>query len=368
MTPGPARPRGRPHLPRRGLRRRRRDLRRGRLQHRHDRLPGDADRPVLPPAGRRHDRPADRQHRRQRRGPGVRPHLGQRLRRARPEPRPEQLAQHAQRSTTSSTTQGVVGISRRRHPRAHPPPARARRHAGRHLQRRPRRRRRRLRRARCWPAPPMEGADLAHEVTTDEPYVVPAVGEKRFTVAALDLGIKAATPRYMAQRGVEVHVLPATTTGEELLALRARRRLPLQRPGRPGHHRRPGRRHAGGARRRRAAVRHLLRQPDPRPGAGPRHLQAPLRPPRREPAGAGAAHRQGARHQPQPRLRRRRADRRHPVDTPVRPGRGQPRRPQRRRRRGAEPACRPGLQRPVPPGGGARARTTRPACSRSSRD
>ncbi len=69
-------------------------------------------------------------------------------------------------------------------------------------------------------SPPMEGADLAHEVTTDKPYVVPAVGEKRFTVAALDLGIKAATPRYMAQHGVEVHVLPATTTGEELLALR----------------------------------------------------------------------------------------------------------------------------------------------------
>ncbi|TAL13085.1 MAG: carbamoyl-phosphate synthase small subunit [Frankiales bacterium] len=68
-------------------------------------------------------------------------------------------------------------------------------------------------------SPPMEGADLAHEVTTDRPYVVPAVGEKRFTVAALDLGIKAATPRYMAQHGVEVHVLPATTTGEELLAL-----------------------------------------------------------------------------------------------------------------------------------------------------
>jgi carbamoyl-phosphate synthase small subunit len=68
-------------------------------------------------------------------------------------------------------------------------------------------------------SPPMEGADLAHEVTTAEPYVVPAIGEKRFTVAALDLGIKAATPRYMAQHGVEVHVLPATTTGEELLAL-----------------------------------------------------------------------------------------------------------------------------------------------------
>ncbi len=69
-------------------------------------------------------------------------------------------------------------------------------------------------------SPEMVGADLAHEVTTAQPYVVPAVGEKRFTVAALDLGIKASTPRYLSQQGCEVHVLPATTTGEELLALR----------------------------------------------------------------------------------------------------------------------------------------------------
>src|SRR5204863_5065845 len=40
-------------------------------------------------------------------------------------------------------------------------------------------------------APPMAGADLTGEVTTPGPYVVAATGEKRFTVAALDLGIKA---------------------------------------------------------------------------------------------------------------------------------------------------------------------------------
>ena len=68
-------------------------------------------------------------------------------------------------------------------------------------------------------SPAMEGSDLAHEVTTRQPYVVPSVGEKRFTVAALDLGIKTSTPRYLAQRGCEVHVLPATTTGAQLLAL-----------------------------------------------------------------------------------------------------------------------------------------------------
>ena len=74
--------------------------------------------------------------------------------------------------------------------------------------------------AKVQASPPMEGADLAHEVTTREPYVVPAVGERRFTVAALDLGIKAATPRYMAQQGIEVHVLPATASGDDLLALK----------------------------------------------------------------------------------------------------------------------------------------------------
>jgi carbamoyl-phosphate synthase small subunit len=65
----------------------------------------------------------------------------------------------------------------------------------------------------------MEGLELADEVTTAEPYVVPAVGERRFRVAALDLGIKANTPRMMAERGIEVHVLPATVTVDDVLAV-----------------------------------------------------------------------------------------------------------------------------------------------------
>jgi carbamoyl-phosphate synthase small subunit len=74
-----------------------------------------------------------------------------------------------------------------------------------------------LRRVLAGPA--MTGADLAREVSTRQPYVVPARGEKRFTVAALDLGIKAMTPRRMAERGIEVHVLPATSTAADLLAV-----------------------------------------------------------------------------------------------------------------------------------------------------
>ncbi|MFW6719312.1 glutamine-hydrolyzing carbamoyl-phosphate synthase small subunit [Streptomyces sp. MAR4 CNY-716] len=66
----------------------------------------------------------------------------------------------------------------------------------------------------------MKGADLAPEVATEEAYVVPAVGAKRFTVAALDLGIKGMTPRRLAERGIEVHVLPATAAVEEVYAVR----------------------------------------------------------------------------------------------------------------------------------------------------
>ena len=68
-------------------------------------------------------------------------------------------------------------------------------------------------------APQMSGAALAAEVTTDEAFVVPAVGEKRFTVAAIDLGIKAMTPALMAQQGIEVHVLPCTATYEDIRAV-----------------------------------------------------------------------------------------------------------------------------------------------------
>jgi carbamoyl-phosphate synthase small subunit len=66
----------------------------------------------------------------------------------------------------------------------------------------------------------MTGADLSAQVATAEPYTVPAVGAKRLTVAALDLGIKGMTPLRMAERGIEVHVLPATATAEEVYAVR----------------------------------------------------------------------------------------------------------------------------------------------------
>ncbi|MEU1165674.1 carbamoyl phosphate synthase small subunit, partial [Streptomyces sp. NPDC005921] len=73
--------------------------------------------------------------------------------------------------------------------------------------------------ARVQAQPHMKGASLYEEVATKEAYVVPAVGQKRFTVAAVDLGIKGMTPQRMAERGIEVHVLPATATEDDVYAV-----------------------------------------------------------------------------------------------------------------------------------------------------
>ncbi|AKJ14395.1 carbamoyl phosphate synthase small subunit [Streptomyces incarnatus] len=73
--------------------------------------------------------------------------------------------------------------------------------------------------ARVQAQPHMKGASLYEEVATKEAYVVPAIGEKKFTVAAIDLGIKGMTPQRMAERGIEVHVLPATATADEVYAV-----------------------------------------------------------------------------------------------------------------------------------------------------
>ncbi|GAA4393476.1 MULTISPECIES: glutamine-hydrolyzing carbamoyl-phosphate synthase small subunit [Brevibacterium] len=70
-------------------------------------------------------------------------------------------------------------------------------------------------------APRMSGSELASEVSRDDELVVPAEGEKRFTVVAYDLGIKSETPAQLAARGIEVHVVPATTPYERIAELGA---------------------------------------------------------------------------------------------------------------------------------------------------
>jgi carbamoyl-phosphate synthase small subunit len=68
-------------------------------------------------------------------------------------------------------------------------------------------------------SPEMEGANLVGDVTVTEPYTVKAEGESRFTVVALDLGIKTMTPKLMAKHHMTVHVVPADTTIDEIMAL-----------------------------------------------------------------------------------------------------------------------------------------------------
>ncbi len=72
--------------------------------------------------------------------------------------------------------------------------------------------------------PSMEGLALAEEVSAAQAYVVePSAhgweGEAKFSVAAIDLGIKGMTPQRFAERGVRVHVLPATSTLEDVQAV-----------------------------------------------------------------------------------------------------------------------------------------------------
>ena len=75
-------------------------------------------------------------------------------------------------------------------------------------------------RERVLASPRMTGADLAREVSTDAAYTVspPDGVGVRYRVAAVDLGIKAATPRALARLGCEVTVLPAASTADEILS------------------------------------------------------------------------------------------------------------------------------------------------------
>ena len=106
-------------------------------------------------------------------------------------------------------------------------------------------------------SPEMTGADLARVVSTPEPYTVRPQGQARYRVVAVDLGIKASTPRNLAARGCEVLVPARDQQRRRHPGLLARRRVLQQRPRRPGRGRVRGGRDARGARRGRARARHL---------------------------------------------------------------------------------------------------------------
>lgn len=65
----------------------------------------------------------------------------------------------------------------------------------------------------------MVGSFLSADVSTPEKYTIEAQGAKKFTVVAVDLGIKGATPRAMAERGIQTQVVPYNSTFSEIMAL-----------------------------------------------------------------------------------------------------------------------------------------------------
>ena len=68
--------------------------------------------------------------------------------------------------------------------------------------------------------PAMAGSNLVDDVSTKKSYIVEPIGPKRFVVAALDLGIKKATPKGLSERGAQVHVMPFNSTAEQILAIK----------------------------------------------------------------------------------------------------------------------------------------------------
>jgi carbamoyl-phosphate synthase small subunit len=68
-------------------------------------------------------------------------------------------------------------------------------------------------------APEMSGSNLSGNVSVDEPYVIPAEGSSLGALAVLDLGVKQATLNHLADRGFEVHVIPQSSTLDDILAI-----------------------------------------------------------------------------------------------------------------------------------------------------
>ncbi len=161
-------------------------------------------------------------------------------------------------------------------------------------------------RERIGAEPSMEGADFASTVTPGEPIEFdgdgPHVVAPRHRDQALD---HPPVPR--ARLPADAAALRRGRRGR--CSPRARPRLPRQRARRP-RGARLRRRHRPRAHRQEAGRRHLPRPPAALPRRRPRDLQAPVRPPRRQPPGQGPAHRQDRHHLPEPRLRRPRARRR----------------------------------------------------------
>lgn len=67
-------------------------------------------------------------------------------------------------------------------------------------------------------APRMQGQNLANSVSTPHAYHVPAQGECKGKVVAVDLGIKRDILGQLASRGLEIDVVPATASAADILS------------------------------------------------------------------------------------------------------------------------------------------------------
>ena len=169
------------------------------------------------------------------------------------------------------------------------------------------------REARAWPG--LVGMDLVPMVTSgqrftwDETPWVWGQGYGRldkpdFHVVAIDYGIKRNILRLLAANGCKVTVVPATTSADDIVALKPDGVFLSNGPGDPGRDRRirgPGdpQHHRPGH----SDLRHLPRPPDARHRGRRHHQQDASGPSWRQPSGEGPHHRQGRDHLDEPRLR-----------------------------------------------------------------
>ena len=166
--------------------------------------------------------------------------------------------------------------------------------------------------AREWPG--LEGMDLVPMVTSAQRFTwdeTPWAWEKgfgrqtepEFNVVAIDYGIKRNILRLLAGEGCKITVVPATTSAEDILAMKPDGVFLSNGPGDPGRDRQIRRAcDPAGDRVGHADLRHLPRPPD----AGPRRRRQDHEdasgPSRRQSSGQGRDHRQGGDHLDEPRL------------------------------------------------------------------
>ena len=167
--------------------------------------------------------------------------------------------------------------------------------------------------AREWPG--LEGMDLVPMVTSGQRFTwdeTPWAWEKgfgrqtapEFNVVAIDYGIKRNILRLLAGEGCKVTVVPATTSAEDILAMKPDGVFLSNGPGDPAGDRQI--RGAGdpeGDQFGHADLRNLPRPPDAGPGGRRQDQEDASGPSRRQSSGQGRDHRQGGDHLDEPRLR-----------------------------------------------------------------